>query len=138
RLGIKDLRPDVQVQPVELQFLACADASDGLAGLIEGQPELGVGASGGLRLVGFRRDPGDDPDQHPLRAGSRCSSRSMSSKLSTTTVATPASSAMVSSAAVLALPCRYIRSGRTPAARAMTSSPAPATSMLSPAAANSL
>ena len=66
-----------------------------------------------------------------------CSSRSMSSKLSTTTVATPASSAMVSSAVVLALPCRYIRSGRTPAARAMTSSPAPATSMLSPSAANS-
>ena len=60
----------------------------------------------------------------------------MSSKLSTTTVATPASSAIVSSAVVLALPCRYIRSGRTPAARAMTSSPAPATSMLSPSAAN--
>ena len=54
-----------------------------------------------------------------------CSSRSMSSKLSTTTVPTPASSAMVSSAVVLALPCWYIRSGGTPAARAMTSSPAP-------------
>ena len=38
----------------------------------------------------------------------------MSSKLSTTTVATPASSAMVSSAVVLALPCRYIRSGEDP------------------------
>ena len=61
----------------------------------------------------------------------------MSSKLSTTTVATPASSAMASSVVVLAFPCRYIRSGEAPAARAMTSSPAPATSMLSPAAANS-
>ena len=71
RLGVQDLRPDVQVQPVEAELVAASDAGDGLAGLVEGQPELGVGAAGGLRLVGLRRDPGDDPDQHPLRAGGR-------------------------------------------------------------------
>jgi len=69
RLGVQDLRPDVQVQPVQLQLLAGPDPGDGLAGLVQGQPELGVRAAGGLRLVGFRRDPRDDPDQHPLRPG---------------------------------------------------------------------
>src|SRR6185437_11544779 len=46
RLGVQDLRPDVQVQPV-----------------------LGVVAAGGLRLVGDRGDAGDDPDQYFLGLG---------------------------------------------------------------------
>jgi len=127
----------VQVQPVQAQVLAGPDPGDRLAGLVEGQAELGVGAAGGLRLVGLRRDPGMIRISTGCGRAASSSSRSMSSKLSTTTVPTPAWQAIVSSAVVLALPCRYMRSGGTPAARAMTSSPAPATSMLSPSAANS-
>src|SRR5580693_6706895 len=55
----------------------------------------------------------------------RASSRSMSSM---TIRPTPASVAIVSSAVVLALPCITIRAGSTPPARAITSSPPPATS----------
>src|SRR6185437_6455438 len=69
RLGVQDLRPDVQVQPVELELLAFSDAGDRLAGLVQGEPELGVVAAGGLRLVGDRGDAGDDPDQYFLWLG---------------------------------------------------------------------
>ena len=61
----------MQVQPVQLQPGVGADPGDGLARLVGRQAEFGLIAAGGLRFVGVRRDPRDDPDQYPLRAGGR-------------------------------------------------------------------
>ena len=77
-------------------------------GVVGQQAELRAGVARRLRGVGGGLDAGDDPHQARLRRprGTMRSSRSMSSKLSTTTRPTPCSTASSSSSSVLALPCR--------------------------------
>src|SRR6202012_4645414 len=65
--GVEDLRPDVRVQPGQLQVTAGHHPAHRLVGGAGGQreAELLVVVRGGHELVGVRFDAGRHPDQHP-------------------------------------------------------------------------
>ena len=140
RREVEDLRADVEVQAVEVELVGALRPLDRDRGVGRVEPELGVRPAGGDLGMGVGADAGRDAQQDPLagaRAGISRSSRSSSTRLSTTMSPMPASSAICSSASLLALPCRWIFLGSKPALSARCSSPPEATSQASPSSAKS-
>ena len=131
---VEQLRSDMGVHAVEPHLGAALDPRDRVARVVGQQAEFRAGVAGRLRCVGGGLDAGDDPHQArlPMTRGTMRSSRSMSSKLSTTTRPTPCLTASASSSSVLALPCSTSWSGSAPALSAVRISPPPATSRCRP------
>ena len=133
---VEQLRADVHVQAVQLEAGGAGDPVEQRRRLLERDAELGLRAAGvhrRVRLAGHRRV---DAQQHALVRGAPSRSRrSTSSGPSITIMPTPAASASPMSSSLLALPCSRMCAGSKPAASAIASSPAEATSQPRPSSA---